>query len=262
MKRPRIAVPEIHQDISNYTRAMFAAGIDPIVVSVRSAQLEPGGYREYMDFEDVHAEAMDALVLPGGGDIDPRAYGEENHGSVSVDPWTDSLQFRLLDDFVRAGKPVLGICRGMQVINVFFGGTLIQDLESGFVHMLNPRCTDQVHMCEAVEGSWIEKLYGKSFFHNSNHHQAVGKPGRGLVVDGRCPVDSVIESLHHSSLPIYAVQWHPERMCLNHARTDTVDGLKIFRFFCGICGGEYGSQDPYSDDPFRMEGIVSDGLGL
>jgi tRNA A22 N-methylase len=73
--------------------------------------------------------------------------------------------------------------------------------------------------------------------------------GDGLAIDSRCPLDGVIEAFHHTSLPIYAVQWHPERMCLAHERSDTVNGLDLFRFFCGICGGEY-EEYPYMDHPF------------
>lgn len=262
MYRPRVVIPEIHQNVSNYTSAMYAAGIDPILVSVQSIHLAHSSQKEYMDWQDVRPEFFDGLLIPGGGDINPQEYGEENQGSIPVDPWIDRLQFELLDRFIRQQKPVLGICRGLQMINVSFGGSLIQDLEDALVHLCIPRCTDQIHACQAVKGSWIENLYGESFVHNSNHHQAIRTLGEDLVPDGVCPLDGVIESFHHAALPVFGVQWHPERMCLSHERADTVNGLAVFRFFCALCGGEPGLEDPYADDPFRRNGIVSEGMGL
>lgn len=296
--RPRIIIPEIHQDISNYTKAMYAAGMDPIVVSVQSIQMkntiqtaksiqmerttqqersihtekpihkensiktEKYIQQEFMDYQDVNPASCDGLLLPGGGDINPNAYGEENRGSNPVDEWVDKLQFKMLELFLQCGKPVFGICRGLQLINVWFGGTLIQDLEDAPVHKWKPQGGDQVHSCRTEKGCWLAGLYGETFFHNSSHHQAVGRLGDGLVVDSRCPLDDVVEAFHHTSLPVYAVQWHPERMCLAHERTDTVNGLEILRFFCGICGGGHDSDDPCRDHPFRLGGVVSDGLGL
>lgn len=260
--RPRIAIPEIHQNMINYTRAMEAAGIDPLVVSMQSIQTVSPSQQEYMDYNDVNIDSCDGLLLPGGGDINPELYGESNQGSIPVDMWVDHLQFRILEDFVNHHKPILGICRGMQMINVWFGGSLIQDLKDADVHRHIPRVKDQVHACRAAKGSWLEELYGESFCCNSNHHQAISLLGKDLIADSHCPLDDVIESLHHASLPIYGVQWHPERMCLAHERSDTVNGLAIFRFFCVLCGGEPSSNDPYADHPFRKEGIVSDGLGL
>lgn len=256
MERPRIIVPEIYQDVTNYTKAMFAAGMEPVVVSVQSAQIMRTVQQEYMDYRDVRVSSFDGLLIPGGGDINPDEYGQINHGSHPVEKWVDELQFRMLEDILKAHKPVLGICRGLQMINVRFGGTLIQNLKDAPLHIPPRGERDRVHGCHAVKNSWLERLYGASFSHNSCHHQAVRRLGEGLVVDGRCPADGVVESLHHTSLPVYAVQWHPERMCLAHARPDTVDGLAVFRFFCEVCGGR-----PDHEDPYRGQ-IVSDGLGL
>ena len=262
MKRPRVVIPEIYQNVDNYTKAMYAAGMDPVVVSVQSVQVVDSIQQEFMDYHEFSPASCDGLLLPGGGDINPESYGESNHGSMPVDEWVDDLQFRMLKDFVRCKKPILGICRGLQLINVWFGGSLIQDLEDASVHRSKPAAGDLVHDCRAEKGCWLAKLYGESFPHNSNHHQAVCRLGEGLTVDSRCPFDDVIEAFHHATLPIFAVQWHPERMCLAHERSDTVNGLEIFRFFCRVCGGSSGHSDPYRDDPFRRDGIVSDGLGL
>ena len=189
MYRPRIVIPEIHQNVNNYTNAMYASGIDPIVVSVQSIHASFSSQKEYMDWNDVRPETCDGLLLPGGGDINPQKYGEENHGSLPVDPWIDTLQFDLLDRFLRHQKPVLGICRGLQMINVCLGGSLIQDLDDALVHMCDPRCKDQVHTCKAEKGSWVEGLYGERFALNSNHHQAIRRMGEDLIADSVCPLD-------------------------------------------------------------------------
>jgi putative glutamine amidotransferase len=256
MGRPRIVIPEILQDVRNYTNAMYAAGLEPVVVSVQSAQIIHRVQREYMDYRDVRVTAFDGLLLPGGGDINPDEYGERNQGSVPVEKWVDELQFGMLEDFLGYGKPVFGICRGMQMINVRFGGTLIQNLEDADMHIPKPGEKDRIHASRTRNGSWIRELYGASFVHNSCHHQAVHRLGEGLCVDSRCEGDGVVESLHHRFLPVYAVQWHPERMCLEHERSDTVNGIDIFRFFCRICGGEPVMEEPYAGQ------IMYEGAGI
>ena len=100
-------------------------------------------------------------------------------------------------------------------------------------------------MCRAEEGSWLAELYGKEFPINSSHHQAADLIGKDLVTAAVCPVDGCVESIRHTSKEIYGVQWHPERMCLAHKRSDTVNGLPIFRYFCSVCGG---SPDKFVSD--------------
>lgn len=262
MKRPRVIIPEILQDVSNYTKALYAAGFDPVVVSIQSFHASNTFQQEYMDFLDVRSEFFDGLLLPGGGDINPEEFGEENHGSKPVDIRIDKLQFHMLESFIRNRKPILGICRGLQLINVWFGGSLIQDLESKELHQWSPVSGDQLHSCRTVKDCWLAKLYGDTFVHNSSHHQAIHVPGRGIVTDSWCPDDNVIEAIHHKSLPIYAVQWHPERLSLSYERNDAVNGLEVFRFFCKVCGGTPDTDDPYISHPFRSDGVVSEGLGL
>lgn len=237
MRRPRIAIPEIDQNVKNYTRAVLAAGMEPIVISVESEQVQQKFQQEYLDYSAFRVESYDGLLIPGGGDINPLRYGQENLGSTMIMDDLDELQFAMLDDFVKHGKAVLGICRGHQVINVYFGGTMIQHLPASLRHFRDLDEPDKVHGCIAAEGSWLAKIYGTRFLHNSAHHQAVDRLGTGLVIDSRCPEDGTVEALHHSVLPVYGVQWHPERMCLELERNDTVNGLPVLQFFCRICGG-------------------------
>ncbi len=257
MTRPRIVIPEVFQDVSNYTNAMYAAGMEPIVVSLQSVQITHRAQREFMDIRDVRPEAFDGLLIPGGEDINPDFYGETDQGSHPADRQIDCLQLHLLEEFIRLEKPILGICRGMQLINVWFGGSLIQHLDDAAIHMWKQDNGDQVHACCCVPGSWLCGLYGDTFYHNSSHHQAVHRLADGLAADSRCPLDDVIESLHHTKLPIYAVQWHPERMCLSHERDDTVNGLEVFRFFCRLCGG-----CPPAEDSALEGQNMSEGMGL
>ena len=183
-------------------------------------------------------DAYDGLLLPGGGDIHPKYYHQEIAGSVNIIDSLDTLQFGACENFVRAKKPVLGICRGHQLVNVFFGGSLIQHLPSAPRHAREKGSKeDRIHASTAAPDSWIGRLYGASYVTNSSHHQAVDVPGQGLVIDSYSD-DGVAEALHHESLPVYAVQFHPERMCFSHRRDDTVDGSVLLRYFLDVCEAE------------------------
>ena len=175
----------------------------------------------------------DGLILCGGNDIDPKYYHQEIGGAVNIDTQRDPVDFALLDAFVKAGKPVLGICRGHQLINVYFGGTLHQDLPEKALHT-NGQDFYIAHGVTAKEGSIVHQLWGSSFAVNSAHHQAIDRLGQDLVATAYWQ-DQYIEAIEHQSLPIYGVQWHPERMCVTQRRDDTVNGLGFFEWFLNIC---------------------------
>lgn len=170
----------------------------------------------------------DGLILPGGGDIDPRLFGQLNNGSRSIDPTLDRLQLAILRAFILDKKPVLGICKGMQLLNVYFGGDIVQHLPSYEKHQYNGQ--DQVHETTALKGSFLYHLYGHHFHVNSAHHQGVASPGRGIHYIQHCS-DGVVEGLVHAYLPVFGVQWHPERMCFHKKRKDTVDGSLLLDTF-------------------------------
>ena len=203
--------------VPNYVQALRLAGAEPV------DSLTPG-----------HLEEFDGLLLPGGPDIDPARYGQENTASVLADAYLEERQFALLDAFVRMKKPILGICRGHQLLHVYFGGTLIQDLSCAERHRAIDH-VDQVHPTEALADSFLGKLYGTAFSTNSSHHQGVDRPGTDLKVVQWSEQHTVVEASEHCHLPIWSVQWHPERMCGSFARTDTVDGKLIFDFFLRQC---------------------------
>ncbi len=172
----------------------------------------------------------DGLILPGGGDIDPKLFGQLNRGTRNFDPALDRLQLAILQAFVLDKKPVLGICKGMQLINIYFGGDMIQHLETSSSHEYMGK--DQVHETTARKGSFLEKLYGNCFVVNSAHHQGVDSPGRGIEYI-QFADDGVVEGLQHKYLPVFGVQWHPERLCFAHARKDAVDGRGLLSYLAG-----------------------------
>ncbi len=214
----RVAVVGVGKQLNNYLKAVSGVGAVPVPVTAPEA-----------------AGDFDGLLLPGGCDIDPARYGQKNNGSEGMNRALDELQFGMLDVFVKAGKPVFGICRGHQMINVYFGGTLIQHIATTQRHTRGAGANqDKAHTSHAEKGSWLERLYGSEFFVNSSHHQAADKLGEGLVAR-QWAEDGIVEALEHRTLPIYCVQWHPERMCFRYRREDTVDGSLVLADFVETC---------------------------
>lgn len=169
----------------------------------------------------------DGLILTGGSDVDPKYYNEPVDGAVGIDNERDAAEFAILEAFVAVGKPVMGICRGHQLINVFFGGSLYQHLPESDLHR-SATGEKIVHEVTAIHDSILDKLYGTLFAVNSTHHQAVKNLGIGLRATAYW-ADKYVEAYEHTSLPVLGVQWHPERM-------DT--GAKIFEHFIKMCEKE------------------------
>lgn len=175
----------------------------------------------------------DGLILCGGVDLDPQHYGQPMAGSVDIDAQRDAREFELLKAYIEAGKPVFGICRGYQLINVYFGGTMFQDIPETAIHR-SGKDFYAAHAVSAAPDSIVGRLHGERFFVNSAHHQAVDALGRGLRATAWWN-GQYIEAIEHESLPIFGVQWHPERMCFGQRREDTVDGKEIFLHFVQMC---------------------------
>jgi putative glutamine amidotransferase len=153
-------------------------------------------------------DAFDALLLLGGVDPAPCLYGQEIlHESVEIDHRRDELEMAVIPMFIQAKKPVFGICRGLQILNVALGGSLWQDLPSqkGVNHSGGIR-----HELVNTPGMFAHRLWGKTHEANSYHHQAIDRLAPGLQAASRAS-DGTIEAVQHERLPIYAVQWHPER---------------------------------------------------
>ena len=175
----------------------------------------------------------DGLLLPGGADMDPALYGQENTASAGIDRERDEAELKLVHLFLESGRPILGICKGMQVINVALGGTLIQNVENTDVHKWDQVIGDRVHEITAGEGCFLRELYGERFYVNSAHHQALDQIGKNLTVTARAD-DGTPEALEWKEKKLYAVQWHPERMAFLKRREDTVDGQAVFEFFLNL----------------------------
>lgn len=154
--------------------------------------------------------SCDALVLCGGGDLDPALFGQENRGSHPPDQERDRSELVLAEAYLTWEKPVLGICRGMQVLNVFLGGTLIQDLQPAW-RVSHQGEEDVYHLIQCRSGSLLERLLGPCPVVNSAHHQAVDRLGRGLTASAWAR-EGFVEGFEHNSLPVLGVQFHPERL--------------------------------------------------
>lgn len=174
----------------------------------------------------------DGLLLPGGDDIHPSFWNETINGSRDINKELDEQQLHILDFFVKKQMPVLGICKGMQLINVYFGGSIYQHLSNASAHKYIGY--DQVHATYTLSDNLLFSLYGYHFNVNSAHHQGIHVLGTDLYTL-QCAEDGVIEAIAHFSLPILGVQWHPERMCFSHCRPDTVDGSLLLQHFLTLC---------------------------
>ena len=177
---------------------------------------------------------FDALLLCGGSDVHPNRYGEEINGSRNIDMARDAIEFELIERFMAQGKPIFGICRGHQVINIALGGALHQDIPEAMKHISIDGVMQMHHVVTDGE-SFLREIYGEDFPVNSSHHQAVSTLGNGLRAIAHSKDDGYCEAFTHESLPIFGVQWHPERMSFSMRREDTVDGRYMFEYFLNLC---------------------------
>ena len=165
-----------------------------------------------------YAQWLDGLVLHGGADVWPGNYGEAPlHEDWTGDRVRDDYEKALVAAFVAAGKPVFGVCRGLQLINVAFGGTLYQDIPSQLpqaaVHGDEAAFELNFHQLAVMPNTRLAHLLkdARSFKINSIHHQGIKDLAPGFVVEARSPDDGMIEAIRHTgSAYVAAVQWHPE----------------------------------------------------
>lgn len=195
--------------------AQWVAARDVMVVMIPSVVQDGALMRSNIRLRD-YAEYLDGLLLQGGADVSPRAYGEEPlRQEWSGDPVRDAYEVELLHEFMEARRPVLGICRGMQLINVALGGSLWQDLPSqrpGAVVHESPDYDRNRHVITFAEASHLARWYGDAAQGSvvSIHHQAVNRLGRDIAVEATAE-DGTIEAIRWQGRSfVFGVQWHPE----------------------------------------------------
>ena len=233
MNKPLILIPTPVQDEQRrsfsmgkgYITSLIAVGGVPLMVPVT------------LDERELHAlyQSSAGVMLAGGGDVDPAEYDEPQHDMTkSIDPDRDRAEIMLTRWAVLDDRPLLGICRGIQSMNVALGGSLVQDIPSQWQTALHHNghyekaARDEVlHMVRVEPGSQVERIVERPDVGvNSFHHQAVKRVADGFVVTSRAP-DGIIESIE---LPgkcfVVGVQWHPEEM--SATRPDMLALFKVF----------------------------------
>ncbi len=220
MKKPIIGITsayEIEDGLRNYhrttvsidyTKSIIAAGGIPVVLPITS------------DVETIKEQLklLDGLILSGGVDIDPKYYGEDFKRDIGIiSPERDEGEFLILKEFYKTEKPILGICRGHQLLNIFLGGSIFQDLKytgkETLKHSQDFYPELAVHKVKITDKENIlAKLYGEEVRTNSFHHQAINKLGKGLSVIATAE-DGIIEAVQMKERKfLYGLQWHPEMM--------------------------------------------------
>jgi putative glutamine amidotransferase len=221
---------EINGLTDPYINAVRLAGGIPILIphSAEEAELQSLVNR------------LDALILPGGEDVDPQEYGDLQIPECGrIDRSRDQLELSIVRIAIENRLPLLAICRGHQVLNVALGGTLWQDLTAQVPDSQPHACQHYekvnrlAHKVELVSGSQLQTILGAIVIGtNSSHHQAIRLLAPGLVVTGRSP-DGVVEAVEMPEHPfVVGLQWHPERMLQQHPRM-----LRPFEALVEAAGG-------------------------
>lgn len=207
-----------------YRKAAVLCGAEPTAVYCPKAE----GCGDY-----------DGLILAGGGDILPKYFHQEDLGvSTSMDEGRDLAELALTRQFLAAGKPILGICRGIQLLNTALGGTLIQDLPQEKREIHRTEKETKYHRTKTAPGSFLAALYGPEPVVNSYHHQGIDELGRGLI-PCQWSEDGVLEGVYLEGKPVWGVQWHPERMVdPAYNPRGTADGLRLFRAWIQLGEGQ------------------------
>ena len=202
--------PDVASVGINYSNAVLRGGNIPVILPCTTCR----------DAVAQMVAKVDAILLPGGSDIDPALFNEVPSPFLGeVNSLRDEFEILVLEEAVKAMKPVFGICRGIQVINVFFGGNLYQDLFScmatqSLQHQRPDKEWEPVHTIAIAHDSRLAEVLGCTTAEvNSTHHQAVNIVAPGFRVTATSP-DGVVEAIESEQYPIWAVQFHPERLIL------------------------------------------------
>src|SRR4051812_32331929 len=192
---------EVDVHLSEYPKGIAAVGGLPVQLARESDPAEI-------------IRRLDGLVMTGGADPDPALYGEQPHPELGeIEPDRDVWELNLIRAALDRHLPMLCVCRGAQLLNIALGGTLVQHLDESDTHARWTTVrTERCHVVRASTGSKLASLYGTNLVTNSLHHQAVGRPGHGVVVTGIAD-DGLVEGLELGGRPeVLAVQWPPEML--------------------------------------------------
>ncbi|MGX7349932.1 gamma-glutamyl-gamma-aminobutyrate hydrolase family protein [Dolosicoccus paucivorans] len=224
----------------NYTRLKNIPG-EATWHGFTNAMIKAGALSVALPFSHVeeveqYVHLIDGLIVTGGQDVSPSLYGEEPHPKLGeLDPVRDEMESALIKEAVRQGKPVLGICRGLQLINAIYGGTLYQDLSQNpninIQHRQETTLTLPSHHVNIEQDSWLHPVLGDKLFVNTSHHQAIKDLASDFKAIAYSAGDQVIEAIEHKEAPIYGLQWHPEMLLLG----DDHASLELFRAFVAKC---------------------------
>ena len=185
----------------DYIEIVEAAGGIPVIIP-------PTGNSEEI------VERIDCLIISGGPDLDPSSYGQKENGSIEYSLEQDDSEFRIMNEAINRDMPVLGICRGMQLMSVLHGGSMHQHLDSTDDFNQHGKYWGEFseHRVCAEKNSLLEKLMGRLIDVNSFHHQGVANAG-SLSISGYSEHDNLIEAVERPDLKFFlGVQWHPERI--------------------------------------------------
>lgn len=208
-------------DNDHYTRyAQWLQAVDSNIILIDL-------YHIPIDSALLRLEECSALLLSGGADVHPGFYNrDEDTALCSIDFYRDTLEMALIGKALEADMPILGICRGLQILNVYFGGSLYADIPSQYsdslIHRNDDKDFDASHPVSVSDRSWLFHLNGgiSSDTVNSSHHQGIRELGEGLF-NAAWADDGLIEAIHRidtaGSPFLMAVQWHPERMRNGHS---------------------------------------------
>lgn len=214
-----------------------------LTVDYSSSVIEAGGLPIYIPISSLNEEdielylnKIDGLIFSGGHDIHPKYYDEKiKYDNVKPNIKRDKFEMKLLSKAIERKKPILGICRGLQLINIYFGGKLFQDIKEDKNTNIDHRGsvkekTKQAHEVNLKDGLLLNRIYNESkLLVNSVHHQAISKLGDGLVANAKSN-DSIIEGIEHKDYPfIIGVQWHPEMLFESYN-----EHIKIFKYLINL----------------------------
>lgn len=214
-----------------YVRALENLGALPVLIPLQMSEATLRGI----------FERLDGLLLPGGEDLDPSTYGAEPHPQLgATDKERDRTELLLTEWALEAGMPVLGVCRGVQVLNVACGGTLYQDLHSQrpdlAKHDYFPPNYERFRISHSIQieaDSRLASALGTQHEVNSMHHQGIERVGEGLRAVA-VSEDGLVEAVEVPELPfVLGVQWHPEEL----ARTDQHSSRLFYNFVCAAANG-------------------------